>query len=82
MRRSRWLLVALTKGVQKASERYLRTAAASRLTGWDVGTLQKYARRALAGSALPRGWEGMRVKRQGKHGYSFMLSTIPVKGDE
>lgn len=81
VKRARWLLAGVRRGMERAQERYVSTRAAARVSGWNGQTLQARARTLLAGGEMPHAWAGLRAK-QGPSGYSFLLSSIPVKGRE
>lgn len=81
VKRARWLLAGVRRGMERALERYVSTRAAARVSGWNAQTLQARARTLLAGGELPPAWAGLRAK-QGPNGYSFLLSSVPLKGGD
>lgn len=76
-----WLLAEWEEAERRAARRYVPTADAARLTGWSPQTLRKYAKDAAEGRPLPEGWEELVVRAEGS-GWSFCVSTIPVKSTE
>lgn len=77
-KREERMLLEFRRLIRDAEVEYVSSGTAADLTGWDAGTLRKYARRALAGESLPSEWALLNVRRDGKE-YSYVLSTIPAK---
>jgi len=77
-KREERMLLEFRRLIRDAEVEYVSSSAAADLTGWDAGTLRKYARRALAGDSLPQDWSLLVVRRDGKE-YSYVLSSIPAK---
>lgn len=64
--------------IEDAGREYLSSSAVADLTGWDAGTLRKYARKAIVRATLPDEWSGLVVRRDGKE-FGFLLSSVPPK---
>jgi len=64
--------------IEEAAEIGAPTIRASELSGWSIGTLQKYGRMKIDGRRLPHVWRGLKVEIDGAGDYVFVLSTIPV----
>jgi hypothetical protein len=77
-RRDELLLLEFRRIVREAEVEYLSSSAASDLTGWDAGTLRKYAKKALAGEPMPEEWSLLTVRKDGKE-YAYVLSSIPAR---
>lgn len=57
---------------------WVSTEEAAHLRGWNVKTLQTYARMRCNGETLPSAWSSLEVEVT-PTGYRFMLGTIPLK---
>lgn len=77
-KRDERLLLEFRRLIREAEVQYVSTGHASELTGWEAATLRKYARRALAGEALPVEWASLVARREGKE-FALVLGTIPPK---
>jgi hypothetical protein len=77
-RREERMILEFRRLLREAEVEYVSSGAAADLTGWDAGTLRRYARKALAGEAMPEEWSLLVVRRDGKE-YSYVLSSIPAK---
>ena len=73
-----YMLAEMREAVKKAGEAYRSTSETVRMTGWDRKTLLRHAHAFVNGERLPRGWGQLRVRQDGR-GYSFMVSTVPVR---
>lgn len=78
----RLCIAEVRDAIEQAAEHGLRTDDAARLTGWSVGTLQKWARAKTQGLSVPHAWRHMDVRIDGRGDYVFTVSTIPVHGGE
>lgn len=77
-RRDELLLLEFQRLIRDAEVEYVSSTYASDLTGWDAGTLRRYAKKALAGEPMPAEWSLLTVRREGKE-YAFVLSSIPAR---
>lgn len=78
----RLCIAEVEDAVENASEARANTMEASRLSGWAVGTLQKYAKMRMDGRRVPHAWRGLQVEIDGGGDYVFTVSTIPVHAKE
>jgi len=74
----RLCVAEIEDAIEEAAEIGAPTIRASELSGWAVGTLQKYARQKIDGRRLPHVWRGLQCELDGAGDYVFVLSTIPV----
>jgi len=78
IRRDEMLILEFRRVIREAEIEYVSSTYASELTGWDAGTLRRYAKKALAGDPMPADWSLLTVRREGKE-YAFVLSSIPAR---